>query len=40
LDTWEVEDGVKNAIDEAEENVPVNIFDRNEMRIRRHEQQK
>ena len=28
-DAWEVEDIIENAIDEAEENVPVNIFDRN-----------
>jgi hypothetical protein len=35
----EVEDRNENAIDETEENVPVNIFDRNEMRIRCRGQQ-
>ena len=39
-DAWEVEDRIKNAIDKSEENVPVNIFDQNEMRIRRCGQQK
>jgi hypothetical protein len=37
---WEVDDGIKNAIDETEENVPVNIFYPNEMRIRHRGQQK
>ena len=35
---WEVEEGIENSIDEGEENVPANIFYRNEMRIRRRGQ--
>ena len=39
-DDWEAEDWIENAIDETEENVPVNIFDQNEMGIRCSGQQK
>jgi hypothetical protein len=39
-DAWEVEDWIENAIDEPEENVLVNISERNEMRIRHLGQQK